>query len=134
MIFLDTDTISYLFGGNGSVRVQLARAIDGGEQICTTTINVYEILKGLKYKTNQKIQKQFDEFLNDICVIYFDENAAKIAADIYAELRKRGITIGDADILIAAIVINNNGALISHNLKHYEHIRSLKLIDWVGAN
>ncbi|GHV01623.1 hypothetical protein AGMMS49521_2190 [Campylobacterota bacterium] len=108
-------------------------AIEGGKQICITAINVYEVLKGLKYKTNQKIQKAFNEFLDDIRVIHFDDNAASIAADIYADLRKKGITVGDADILIAAIVINYNGVLVSHNLKHYEHIRNLKLVDWTYA-
>jgi tRNA(fMet)-specific endonuclease VapC len=39
--------------------------------------------------------------------------------------------IGDADILIAAIVIRNEGTLVSNNTKHYEGIKQLKLINWI---
>jgi len=54
-----------------------------------------------------------------------------LATDIYADLRGNGITISDADILIAAIVIKNNGKLISNNTKHYKDIQKLELINWL---
>jgi len=49
---------------------------------------------------------------------------------LYSNLRKAGKTIGDADILIAAIVIKNEGTLVSSNTKHYQNIKQLKLINW----
>jgi tRNA(fMet)-specific endonuclease VapC len=54
-----------------------------------------------------------------------------IASDLYADLRKAGKTIGDADILIAAIVIKNRGILITNNKKHYEGIEGLKFENWL---
>ncbi|GMO25432.1 MAG: hypothetical protein Ta2F_00700 [Termitinemataceae bacterium] len=56
-----------------------------------------------------------------------------IAANIYAELRKIGITIGDADILIASTVIANNSILVTNNVNHYKNIKSLKLENWVNV-
>ena len=53
------------------------------------------------------------------------------AADIYSNLRKKGKSIGDADILIAAFVIKNNGTLISNNTKHYDDIPNLNLNNWL---
>jgi hypothetical protein len=38
--------------------------------------------------------------------------------------------IGDADILIAAIVKNNGGTLISNNIKHYQFVMGLNLTNW----
>ena len=64
-------------------------------------------------------------------IFTIDDDAITIAADLYANLRKSGRTIGDADILIAAIVIKNNGTLISNNTKHYEGIEILKLVNWL---
>jgi predicted nucleic acid-binding protein len=64
-------------------------------------------------------------------VYIIDEDIIKIASDIYADLRKHGITVSDADILIAATVINNNGTLVTNNLKHYENIKQLKLEKWL---
>ncbi|MDR1452485.1 MAG: type II toxin-antitoxin system VapC family toxin [Candidatus Margulisbacteria bacterium] len=130
MIFLDTNTVSYLFDGDTKIKRKLTEAIGSGAQICLTAINVYEVLKGLKYRKNKRIEAEFENFLCTTTVIPFDEDAVVFAADIYADLRKRGITIGDADILIAAIVISNNGTLVSRNLKHYQYIKNLNLLDW----
>jgi tRNA(fMet)-specific endonuclease VapC len=64
-------------------------------------------------------------------VYTIDDEIINIAAGIYADLRKNGKTVGDADILIAAIVINNKGILISNNIKHYEDIKQLELNNWL---
>ena len=111
MIFLDTDILSYFFAGNDQIRDHLSDNIKKGEQIAMTSINVYEVLKGLKYRNNLSKKRQFMAFLRSIVVFTLDEAAITEAADIYAESKKYGNPTGDADILIAAIVINNNGIL-----------------------
>jgi tRNA(fMet)-specific endonuclease VapC len=131
MIFLDTDILSYFFAGNGQIHDRLRDSIDKGEQIAMTSINVYEVLKGLKYRNNLTKEKQFMEFLKNIVVFTLDSTAITEAADIYSELRKTGNPVGDADILIAAVVISNNGTLISNNARHYTHIKNLRLVNWL---
>jgi predicted nucleic acid-binding protein len=64
--------------------------------------------------------------------ISFSTDFVPIAANIYAELRKLGITIGDADILIASTVIANNSVLVTNNEKHYSSIKSLSLENWLA--
>ena len=71
------------------------------------------------------------EFLEDVIVFSIDGNVINIASELYSALRKKGKTIGDADILIAAIVIQNNGILVSNNVKHYKDIEQLKAINWL---
>ena len=127
MIFLDTDILSYFFAGNVQIRNHLRENIKKGESIGITSINVYEVLKGLKYKNNPAKEKQFMDFLRNIVIFTLDNTALIEAADIYAESRKSGKPISDADILIAAIVMSNNGLLVSNNTKHYEHIKNLRL-------
>jgi predicted nucleic acid-binding protein len=131
MIFLDTNIISYYFNANIKVKEKILEAIDNNESICTTVINIYEILKGFRWKNNKKKEAQFKEFLEDIVIFTKDDEAINISSDLYSDLRKKGKTIGDADILIAAIVIRNNGILVSNNSKHYEGIEQLRLINWV---
>jgi tRNA(fMet)-specific endonuclease VapC len=53
-----------------------------------------------------------------------------LTSDIYADLRRNGKTVGNADIIIAAIVINNDEILTTNNIKHYEDIKFLKLDNW----
>lgn len=130
MIFLDTDTLSYFLSGNPSVVDKMNKAIDNNLQICLTGINVYEFLKGLRYKGSKNEENEFKIFLTNIAVFHVNEDSVQIAADIYANLRKRGITVGDADILIAAIVISNKGKLITNNTKHYKNITNLIIENW----
>jgi predicted nucleic acid-binding protein len=131
MIFLDTNIISYYFNANNKVKEKLMEAVDDDKEICTTVINIYEILKGFRWKNNKKKEEQFKEFLEDVVIFGIDNDVINIASDLYAHLRKKGKTIGDADIFIAAIVIKNNGMLVSNNTKHYEDIEQLNLINWL---
>ena len=131
MIFLDTDILSYFFAGNTRIRDSLQENIKRGEVVGMTSINVYEVLKGLRYKNNLSKEKQFMNFLRDIVIFTLDNAALVEAADIYATSKISGKPIGDADILIAAIVIINDGLLVSNNTKHYAHIKNLRLVNWV---
>lgn len=130
MIFLDTDILSYFFAGNIQIKDHLREGIKKGASIGMTSINVYEVLKGLKYRNNLAKEKQFMNFLRGMVIFTLDEAALVEAADIYAESRKNGNSISDADILIAAIVISNNGLLVSNNTRHYVHIKNLRLTNW----
>jgi predicted nucleic acid-binding protein len=131
MIFLDTDILSYYFSGNAIIRDKLLKAIQSGKKICLTCINVYEILKGLKYKNNINKENLFRDFLKQSTICGFDDNSISHAANIYADLRSKGRAVGDADILIASIVISNGGILVSNNQKHYEGISHLNLENWM---
>ena len=131
MIFLDTDIFSYYFNANIKIKEKILEMINNDESICTTAVNVYEVLKGLKWRNNKNKETQFREFLEDIVIFTIDTDVINIASDLYSELRKTGKTIGDADILIAAIVIRNNGILVSNNTKHYDEIKQLKFQNWV---
>jgi tRNA(fMet)-specific endonuclease VapC len=131
MIFLDTNIISYYFNADIKIKEKILETIDNNENICTTVINIYEILKGFRWKNNKSKENQFKEFLEDVLVFTIDDDVINIASDLYSNLRKNGKTIGDADILIASIVIKNNGILVSNNTKHFEDIEQLKLINWV---
>ena len=131
MKFLDTDIISYYFNGNEKIQEKLLEMVDYDENICITVINTYEILKGFKWENNIKKETQFKEFLEDVSEFSIDDGVINIASDIYAKLRKKGKTISDADILIAAIVIKNNGILITNNIMHYDSIEQLRIENWI---
>jgi len=131
MIFLDTDIISYHFNANAKIKSKLLEIMQQKEEVCVTTVNMYEILKGLKWKNNYKAETKIKNFLNSLSIYSIDIDVIEIAADIYSTLRKKGKTIGDADILIAAIVIANNGTLVTNNAKHFENIEQLELENWM---
>ncbi|MDR0913323.1 MAG: type II toxin-antitoxin system VapC family toxin, partial [Methanobrevibacter sp.] len=127
----DSDIISYFFRGNKKVVKELINAIENDEKLCISIINIYEILKGLKFKYKNNKINLFEKLLEHLTILYLDDDIIIEASDIYSNLRKKGKTIDDADILIAATVIKNNGLLISNNTKHYKHIDNLNLKNWI---
>ena len=104
-----------------------------GEPLCLTTINIYEVLKGFRYHSNAKTELEFEQFLNFINICTISDDSISKAADIYADLRKNGITIGDAYILIASIVISNNASLVSNNQKLRRRARCCASAEFVGS-
>lgn len=53
------------------------------------------------------------------------------AGEIYADLRKKGELISDADILTAAIVLANDSVLVTNNVDHFKRIKDLKIENWL---
>ncbi|MCL2063160.1 MAG: PIN domain-containing protein [Candidatus Cloacimonetes bacterium] len=131
MIFLDTDIISYHLSSNLVVYKHLVDHTKNYVNIGTTVINVYEILKGLRWRNNRTKAERLEDLLKIVKVFSIDDEVIEIASTIYGRLRIIGSTIGDADILIAAIVIRNKGTLITNNTKHFEKIESLNIENWI---
>ena len=108
MIFLDSDTLSYFLAENSIVVDKMKESVENGDTLAMSSVSAYEILKGLYYRNNNKKAIRFQSLLEYIEVFPFSNNSVAIAANIYAELRQSGITVGDADILIASTVIANH--------------------------
>ena len=132
-IFFDTDMLSYYLSGNNKFRIKVWDEIDCGHPLCLTCVNVYEVLRGLKYKGNIKFEQDFHELLSRVKIFYFDDDAIQKASDIYVDLRKKGVTIGDADIMIASIVIANGGKFVTNNVKHFQNIVDISIENWCEA-
>jgi tRNA(fMet)-specific endonuclease VapC len=49
---------------------------------------------------------------------------------LYGDLRRRGLLIGDADILIAATALENECAVVSFNEGHFGRIDGLVVENW----
>lgn len=130
MVCLDTDILVGLLRGDGraiGVIEELQRRV---EPLKTTIITAYELLKGAasssKPRENMRLVK---EMLSNINILTLSYGACEEASRIYVKLRRRGIIIGEFDLLIAAIAIHNDELLISRD-KHFKLIEELKLETW----
>jgi tRNA(fMet)-specific endonuclease VapC len=70
------------------------------------------------------------EFLNRFASLPFDDKAAATYATIRANLEATGTPIGPNDLMIAAIAIANNLALVTHNTGEFSRVEGLKIVDW----
>ncbi len=100
------------------------------DQINISIVTYFEVLGGLNFKSADKQIQNFEEFVTNNNIIHISEASAKISADIYADLRKRGITVGTSDLLIAGVAIENSLTLVTNNEKHYEPIQRLRVENW----
>ena len=60
-----------------------------------------------------------------------DREILEVAAGIYSDLQKRGIAVGDNDILITAYCIHHDFTLVTNNEKHFKYISNLKTVNWL---
>src|SRR3989344_3245407 len=111
MVCLDSDII-ISFLRKDQKTIQLLEELRDEEELSTTSINSFELLKGIP--TNFKIYN-------------FEFESAEKAAEIFDNLKSKGEQIDLADILIASIAITNDETLVTKNLNHFERIKGLKL-------
>lgn len=82
------------------------------------------------HKKAQSQLNDFEIFAASNNLVSISKTSAKISGQVYAELRKQGITIGTSDLLIAGIALENNLTLVTNNEKHYSHIKDLRIENW----
>ena len=126
-VLLDTDMLSFYIKQYPKV---VAVAQDYLRQYNFFTFSIitrFEILRGIKAKGATTGIKSFDCLCSQI---ELNDNIIVRAADIYADLYKRGQLIGDADILIAATALQHDLTLVTNNQRHFERITALRVINW----
>lgn len=66
----------------------------------------------------------------DLDILDLDQEDARAAGEIRAELARRGTPIGPYDILIAGQAIARGLPLVSNNTAEFQRIAGLRLEDW----
>jgi predicted nucleic acid-binding protein len=64
-------------------------------------------------------------------ILGFDQDTAKIASEIYCDLRHRGLLIPPIDIFIGATAIQHDLVLVTANIKQFQIMKNLKYINWM---
>jgi tRNA(fMet)-specific endonuclease VapC len=130
---LDTDILSAIMRRNPIVIPKAIEYLSQHSQFTFSLITRYEILRGLKSKNANKQLKSFDEFCSQNIILPLTDEIIVQAADIYADLRTRGLPIGDADIMIGATALIFDLVVITNNENHFCRIPKLKLCNWLKS-
>jgi len=130
LCLVDTDILSEFFKGNVNVINKFDEYLREYGAMHLSIITYYEILNGLLYKDARKQLPRFEYFVELNKVIPLTLQTTKVAAEIQADLRKRGTIIGHTDTLIAGIAIANELQLITNNTNHFNRIKGLDLQNW----
>ena len=125
---LDTSICVSLFRGNRNIAQRLNEI---GRQYCfVNDVVVSELLVGAyKSERTEENLKQIEEFLNEIDVVPFADSV-----HVFAQERVRlwddGNKIDDFDLLIGCAAKAKGFVMVTHNVKHFEHIEGLTIEDW----
>jgi len=94
------------------------------ERISISVITLEEILFGLAWKPNPKVQKWFGTFFDESCEVFpVTQPIAERAGTMRGELRARGITRTQADTLIASTAQVLGLTLVTRNVRDFEGFR-----------
>lgn len=126
-VVVDTDILSALMRNNPAVVANAEAYLGQYAHLSLSIITRYEILRGLKANNAKKRATAFEEFCANNKILPITEDVISQAAEIYADLYKRGALIGDADILIAASAMVNGLGVVTNNERHFRRITNLHI-------
>ena len=138
MHILDTDTLTHLHAGHPRV-VQRLRTLDD-PHVGITIITKIELLRGryeyvLKAATGPELLRaqerlaKTESLLSRIPIIPFDEAAAARFDQLRQRRGRR--QIGRADVLIASITPAYHATLVTRNVRHFQQIPDLPVVNRV---
>ena len=127
---IDSDILSFYFKGDVRVIKNFERYLETYNVINLSIITYYEILSGLKYKNATKQIIRFEKFVSKNNLLHLTKKSSEISAEKYAELRNKGKTIENSDILITGVALEHNLILVTNNEKHFKNISELKIENW----
>lgn len=108
-----------------------ARLNEQAGALATSTIVMTELLHGAALSaTPSETRDSAQRLLARLSVLDFDADAAEHAADIKADLQKRGRMIGGNDILIAGHARSRGLIVVTGNVREFERVEGLRVEDW----
>jgi len=126
---LDTNIVSYCLKGLFEMESKIESVLDSGNKIILSPVTLYEILRGLyAVKANRRLA-----LFTTLCRSFEERDIEKDvwieAAKLYAENLNHPMS--ESDLLQAAFCIRNGYTLVTHNIKHFEHLQNLSFEDWI---
>lgn len=131
MYILDTNIISARLKNNPRVRAKFRQATSSEEPISMSGISFYEIKRGLLAVNATRKLQDFEDLRQGFQMLFLDTlQVFEKAAEIHADLKKKGRPIPDADILIAATALTQNLILVSDD-SPFQWIEGLTVENWL---
>jgi tRNA(fMet)-specific endonuclease VapC len=119
-------------------RLDLERLLTDHSPPALAAITVGELLIGVERADTPARRARREAFVQNILkrvpIIPFDLAQAQLYAIHFAELAKRGERIGDRDLQIAVTALSLHHELATLNVREFQRVAGLKLIDVSGYN
>ncbi|GAA6615463.1 type II toxin-antitoxin system VapC family toxin [Scytonema sp. NUACC26] len=128
---LDTNIVSSFLKKKVVIDKKLEQVRRLGQQVFISCITYYEIRRGLVYINATRQIAEFEQFCKRYKVLLLDDiKIIERAIRIHVDLQSRGLSLEDADILIAATAITRGLILVSHD-SDMQRVPGITLEDWL---
>jgi len=126
---LDTDICSYVLKrGNASLETHVIKHKD---DIVISSITLGELLFGAYRNKSQRLPVMIDLFTSFFPIIDWTAKCAEEYAKIRSHLVLTGNPVEVADLMIASAAIAGNYTLVTNNIRHFQRIPGLKVVNWM---
>lgn len=136
MYLLDTNILSEFMRPYPSENVLMWFSQQKRFDLYVSVITQAELLRGAYLLDTGKRQKDYllriQTMMNDGFtgrILSFNPNCADVYAQLYAQRKKQGRMIGDADAQIASIALAHNMILVTRNVKDFIGISHLQVLN-----
>lgn len=107
---------------------------DHAEALSISDVVLYELLYGAERSADPpRTRRAVEHFAARLAVLPFDSEAAAHAAEIRADLEKRGAVIGPYDLMIAGAARSRGLIIVTSNLREFQRVQGLRCEDWLAA-
>ena len=127
---MDTNVIIGYLHKNQKIQSNMGQAYYGGNKLLLSDIIAYEMSRGFIISPNSQKEAVYSFFLKNCQMVLTNPTILKRAAEIYADLHKKRLLIGELDIIIAAQCLEHGCTLVTNNIKHFSRVDGLPLADW----
>jgi tRNA(fMet)-specific endonuclease VapC len=117
-------------------RLDLTGRIAPDEELGITAVSVGELVHGAtKSQRAADNLARLDVLLAALTILPYDEWSARRFGRLKAQLEGVGGVIGDLDLQIASIALDQDATLVTHNQRHFSRLTDLAglvLEDWLA--
>ena len=100
-------------------------------QMCISSITLAELMHGVeKSSMPDHNLRQIEDFISRLEVLEYGGKAAAHYGEIRADLERKGTPIGVNDLHIAGHARSEGLTLVSNNLREFERVDALRLVNW----
>lgn len=130
---LDTNAcIALMNGVPVAVRSRFDKAIRGESRVYISSIVAFELWYGIAKSARIEINTQRLEALlsSSVSALPFDNEDARVAGSILADLQAAGRPIGGYDYLIAGQALARQLTLVTADVSEFSRVKGLSWQDW----
>lgn len=99
---------------------------EGGPIALTSTAALYEVYRGVCYYRSPEALPELKRALSWVYPVDFSEQVATVAAELHAELKRRGKMINGADVLVAATALVHDVPVVTAD-SDFERVPDLQV-------